>query len=136
MTQLIVPTNSADKLKIARSILAIEDNGTPFTIVNVKADGTLREYRAMTNVKAGLKGGESTTKDKKNLLSIFDTTVEQYRAVNLDTLVLLSFGENDYIFTDNATAATIKDMKVARPLDSAAVLADTALKVILKAISQ
>ena len=136
MTQLIVPTNSADKLKIARSILAIEDNGTPFTIVNVKADGSLREYRAMTNVKAGLKGGTSTTKDKANLLSIFDTTVEQYRAVNLDTLVLFSFGGNDYLFTDRQTADTIKDLTVSSALSTSAHLVETALKVILKSISK
>lgn len=136
MTQLIVPTNPADKVRIARSILAIEDNGKPFTAVNVKADGTLREYRAMTNVKAGLKGGESTIKDKANLLSIFDTTVEQYRAVNLDTLVLLSFGDNDYLFTDKDTADKLKDVALSQSLKTSAQLVDAAMRIVLKSIAK
>lgn len=136
MTQLITVKNATEKRALVREIIAQNDKGYQFEIVNVKADGELREYKAMTNVKAGLKGGESTTADKPNLITIFDTTVNQYRAVNLDTVVLLSFGERDFIFTDDATATAIKDLKVARPLDSAAVLVEAALKVILKSLGR
>lgn len=134
MTQLILPATTSEKQAQVRDLIAQYDNGKQFTIVNVKADGTLREYKAMTGVNAGLKGNKSTTADKPNLITVFDTVANEYRAINLDTVLFISFGVRKFIFTDDHTASKIKDLTVARPLDTAANIAKTALNVINKAL--
>lgn len=134
MTQLILPATTLEKQAQVRDLIAQYDNGRQFTIVNVKADGTLREYKAMTNVQAGLKGQESTTAHKANLITIFDTVANEYRAVNLDTVLFVSFGVRSFIFIDEQTAGKIRDVSVSSPLQTAAVITKTALKVINKAL--
>lgn len=135
MTQLILPATLLEKQAQVRDLIAQYDNGKQFTIVNVKADGTLREYRAMTGVKAGLKGQKSTTADKPNLITVFDTVADEYRAINLDTVLFISFGgKRDFIFTDESTAGKIKDKGVSIPLTTAAHIASTALSVIKKSL--
>lgn len=134
MTQLILPATLLEKQAQVRDLIAQYDTGRQFTIVNVKADGTLREYKAMTGVNAGLKGNKSTTSAKPNLITIFDTVANEYRAVNLDTVLFIDFGARRFIFTDDHTASQIKDLSVARPLDTAANIAKTALNVINKAL--
>lgn len=134
MTQLILPATLSEKQAQVRDLIAQYDNGKQFTIVNVKADGKLREYKAMTGVNAGLKGNKSTTADKPNLITVFDTVANEYRAINLDTVLFISFGKREFIFTDESTATKIKDKGVALPLKTAAQIAATALSVIKKSL--
>ncbi len=134
MTYLILPASASEKQAQVRDLIAQYDTGHQFTIVNVKADGTLREYKVMTGVKAGLKGNKATTADKPNLITVFDTVANNYRAVNLDTVLFVSFGKREFIFTDDQTASQIKDLSVARPLDTAANIANAALNVIKKSL--
>ncbi len=135
MTQLILPATLLEKQARVRQLIAQYDNGKQFTVVNVKADGSLREYRAMTGVNAGLKGNRPTTADKPNLITVFDTVANQYRAVNLDTVLFLDFGAGaSFIFTDVSTAQKIKDKSVSVPLQTAAQIAATALNVIKKSL--
>lgn len=134
MTTLIQSLGTVNKQSSIRELIKTHDDGRQFTVVNVKADGTLREYHAMTNVQAGLKGGESTTAHKPNLLTIFDTVANEYRAVNLDTVLFVKIAGKEFIFLDDATATKIKDTSVSRALNTAAVVADTALRVVRKSI--
>lgn len=134
MSTLIQSLGNTDKQQIIRDLMAQFDKGHQFSIVNVKADGSLREYKAMTNVKADLKGGESTTSHKKNLLTIYDTTIGQYRAVNLDTVLFIKFGEREFIFLDEQTSGKIADQSIGRSLQTAASVSDTVLKAVRKAI--
>ncbi len=135
MNQLILPATLLEKQARVRELIAQHDNGKQFTVVNVKADGTLREYRAMTGVNAGLKGNKSTTADKPNLITVFDTVADEYRAINLDTVLFLSFpGKREFIFIDESTAGKIKDKGVALPLATAAQIAQTAANVIKKSL--
>lgn len=134
MNQLILAKTLLEKQARVRELVAAYDNGKQFTVVNVKADGTLREYRAMTGVNAGLKGNKSTTADKPNLITVFDTVADEYRAINLDTVLFIAFGKNEFIFIDEATAGKIKDKGVSIPLTTAAQIASTALAVIKKSL--
>lgn len=134
MTTMIQSLGAGNKQTTIRDLVKQHDTGRQFTIVNVKADGSLREYRAMTNVQAGLVGGKSTTADKVNLLTIFDTVANAYRAVNLDTVLFIKFGDKEFIFLDQFTTVKIADKTIAAPLATAAAIADTALKVVHKAL--
>ncbi len=137
MTNLILATPTDKKISVAKGIIAQHDNGKRFTAVNVKKDGTLRTYRLMSHVQAGLKGGESTTAHKKNLVTLFDVDVNEYRAINLETLLMLQFdGVEPFIFLDTTTADAIAEQSVKVTLFSAAAVAETVLKVVNKAIGQ
>lgn len=134
MNNLILTATLLEKQAQVRELIKQYDTGRQFTIVNVKADGTLREYQAMTNVQAGLKGQESTTAHKPNLVTVFDTVANEYRAVNLDTVLYLDFGTRQFIFTDEHTASKIKDRSVALQLKTAANIAQVAASVIKKSL--
>lgn len=134
MTQLVLTKDTAGKRKLVRELVKQYDDGRIFAVVNVKADGNLRHYKAMTNVQAGLKGCESTTAHKPYILTIFDTDVNEYRAVNLDTVLFLKFGEREFIFLDTATVDKIRDVSVRNSLTTAALSAHIAQSVVTKAI--
>ena len=135
MNQLILAATMLEKQAKVRELMNQYDTGHQFIIVNVKADGTLREYKAMTNVQAGLKGQESTTAHKPNLITIFDTVANEYRAVNLDTVLFIDFGTNQFIFSDESSADKIKDKSFKLSIKTAASITQAAVNVIKRSLS-
>lgn len=135
MQQLIITQGVTEKRSAIRKIIADNDNGKMFKVVNVRAAGELREYQAMLGVQAGLKGGESTTAGKANLLTVFDTTVNNYRAINLDTVLQVSINGVDCLFLDKDTAEAMKDGTVKSALKAAALGVTTGLRVLKQFIS-
>lgn len=63
---------SGNKSQVVREIIKSNFDGKIFRAVNVKADGNIREYRAMLNVTKHVKGVGSTTAHKENLMTIYD----------------------------------------------------------------
>ncbi len=68
-----------------RAILSAT-NGQFFTVKFVKKDGTERVMNARLGVTKHLRGGESTTAHKDNLITVFDLHKKAYRCINLDTV--------------------------------------------------
>ena len=108
-----------EKRKIVKQLIEQNSNGKIFRAVNIKADGSLREYRAMIGVSRHVTGAGSTTNHKDNLITIYDMGLAAqlgetrilkegapYRAFNMDTALMLGFTEkgqtNLYLFTDGA----------------------------------
>jgi len=61
-------------------------NGQFFTVTFIKEDRTERTMNARLGVTKHLRGGDSTTAHKENLLTVFDMVKGQYRCINLDTV--------------------------------------------------
>jgi hypothetical protein len=67
-------------------------NGKFFSVLFVKKDKTIREMTCRLGVKAPLRGGESTLKDYPQYVTVFDVSKNDYRAINLDTLIQIKTG--------------------------------------------
>ena len=66
----------------------IPKNGI-FTVVFIKANGEQREMTCRLGVKKHLKGGTSTIKDHKNLVSVFDMKAGEYRCFDINKVVCI-----------------------------------------------
>lgn len=80
-------------------------NGRFFKVIFRKKDNTLREMTGRFGVTKHLNGGrtyttgthlDSTTSHKPNLVTIFDTTANDYRCINLDTLEYFKCGDVEW----------------------------------------
>lgn len=108
-----------EKRKVVKGLINQYSNGKIFRAVNIKTDGSLREYRAMIGVTRHVTGAGSTTNHKENLVTIYDMGLASqlgetgilkegapYRAFNADTALMLGFTEkghtNMYLFTDGS----------------------------------
>ena len=69
-----------------RRNLIEETNGSIFSALFTKLDGTERLMNCRLKVKSFLKGGKSTTAHKPNLITVFDMQAKNYRNINLETL--------------------------------------------------
>ena len=69
-----------------RRNLIEETNGSIFSVLFTKLDGTERLMNCRLKVKSFLKGGKSTTAHKPNLITVFDMQAKNYRNINLETL--------------------------------------------------
>jgi hypothetical protein len=58
-----------------------------FSIKFVKKDGSVRDLVCRMGVTSKLKGGESTTAHKPNLMTVWDVANSGYRCINLDTVI-------------------------------------------------
>lgn len=67
-------------------------NGKFFTVEFTKKDGSHRVMTARLGVKKHLRGGDSTTAHKPNLVTVFDVTKDQYRCINLETVTAFRCG--------------------------------------------
>jgi len=70
-------------------------NGQTFTATFTKKDGTIRDMNCRLGVTKHLKGGESTTAHKENLMTVFDMQTKEYRCINLDTVQRLRIAGSD-----------------------------------------
>lgn len=73
-------------------------NGQFFTAEFYKKDGTLRKMNCRVGVKKHLRGGNSTTKGKENLITVFDTDVGEYRCINMNTIQSLKMFGQEFKF--------------------------------------
>lgn len=73
-----------------------ESKGTIFSVNFIKKDGTERKMVCRLNVKAGLRGGKSTTSHKTNLITVYDMQNKGYRNVNLDTVLTVKVRNKVY----------------------------------------
>ena len=71
-------------------------NGKMFSCSFTKANGQKRKMNARLGVTSKLRGGHSTTEHKKNLVTVYDMQVHNYRNLNLDTLETFTFGGKTY----------------------------------------
>lgn len=142
---------TGNKSEVVRRIIKDNFEGKIFRAVNVKADGEIREYRALLNVSKHVKGVGSTTAHKENLMTIYDMgmaselgaagIVKQgapYRSFNLETTLMLSFTSGEktttYLFTDAATVSAIKDSTIKSGVNAAAKASTMAANVLAKVL--
>ncbi len=142
---------TGNKSEVVRRIIKDNFEGKIFRAVNVKADGEIREYRALLNVSKHVKGVGSTTAHKENLMTIYDMgmaselgvagIVKQgapYRSFNLETALMLSFTSGEktttYLFTDAATVSAIKDSTIKSGVNAAAKASTMAANVLAKVL--
>ncbi len=82
----------------AAEFLQNETDGRIFTAFFRKKDGEMREMNCRRGVKAHLSGGELPYDPRaKLLLPVFDMQKEEYRMVNLKTLVSFNIGGETFI---------------------------------------
>lgn len=74
-----------------RSIIEASE-GKFMTVSFVKKDGTPRKMNCRIGVKSPLKGGDSTTAHKDNLVTVWDVQKNAYRCINLDTVTNITSG--------------------------------------------
>jgi hypothetical protein len=72
--------------------------GEFFTVTFIKKDGTTRVMNARLGVKKYLKGGELPYDPiEKGLLPVFDAKKNEYRMINLGTIISAKVGGVDYV---------------------------------------
>lgn len=142
---------TGNKSEVVRRIIKDNFEGKIFRAVNVKADGEIREYRAMLNVTKHVKGVGSTTAHKENLMTIYDMGMASelgakgivqscapYRSFNLETALMLSFTSGSqtttYLFTDSATVSAIKDNTIKAGVAAASKASTMAANVLAKVL--
>jgi len=89
------PSGSITKAEAKQLIKGTK--GKFFTVTFIKKDGTTRVMNARLGVKAYLKGGELPyDPEAKGLIPVFDIPKREYRMVNLNTIIKLKIGNNEY----------------------------------------
>ena len=80
------------KIKRRETLNLLKDNeNLIFSVVFLKKNGELRRMTCMLGVKKHLKGGTlSYNPGERNNLIVFDMQKEDYRTINLDTLMSIS----------------------------------------------
>jgi len=75
----------------------IESSGDKtFGVVFTKKNGELRNMNCRLGVKSKLRGGQSTTAHKPNLVTVYDMNKRDYRCINLDTVKSLNIAGKHY----------------------------------------
>jgi len=82
---------------IVENLLKETSNKKIFSVTFVKKDGSIRKMNAMRGVRKGVKGvGHSFDPSEKNLLTVYDMQIRDFRFVNLNDV--LSFRANKKTF--------------------------------------
>jgi hypothetical protein len=82
----------------ATEFLQSETEGRIFSAYFRKKDGSMRQMTCRRGVKAHLSGGDLPYDPKaKLLLPVFDMQIEEYRMVNLASLVSFNIGGETFI---------------------------------------
>ena len=99
------------KMKTAKKIGKVKalemirnSSGKVFGVTFVKKDGTIRKMTARLNVRRNIKGvGMNYNPRELGLITAFDMGIKEdgeirggYRMININTLMTLSIGGNDY----------------------------------------
>lgn len=86
-------------MNLERKLALIKANeGKIFSVRFTKKDGTLRDMVCRLGVMKHLRGGNKNTCDAyDHLVTVFDVTKEQYRNINVNTLISLKgMGQEHY----------------------------------------
>jgi hypothetical protein len=90
-----------EAISISRNELVqkIKDTkGDFFTVTFIKKDGSTRVMNARFGVKKYLKGGELPYDPiSKGLLPVYDVKVEDYRMININTIISAKVGGEEYM---------------------------------------
>jgi hypothetical protein len=79
----------------------LKKSGSFFTAEFVKKDGSVRIINCRCKVQKYKKGGTmGYNAQEKGLLSVFDMQKMEYRVINLDTLISITFGGKKYLFNN------------------------------------
>lgn len=82
---------------IVENLLKETSNKKIFSVTFRKKDGSLRKMNAMRGVRKGVKGvGHSFNPSERNLLTVYDVQIRNFRFVNLDEVI--SFKANRKTF--------------------------------------
>lgn len=75
-------------------------NGNFFSVKFLKKGGELREMNCRLGVKYPLKGGENTLTAYPQYITVFDMQKQDYRTINLDTLLCIKTGKVEINFPE------------------------------------
>lgn len=79
-------------------IYNLQHSGKIFTAVFVKKDGTVRKMNCRCHVSSHTKGGSLKYVPREyGLMLVFDLQKEEYRMINLDTLLYVKFQNILYV---------------------------------------
>lgn len=88
---------TTESKRVLLRALAQAQDGRVFTVTFTKKDGTLRTLNGRLGVTKHLKGGENTVQHLPQYLTVYDMQKQDYRNVNLDTVLSLKCAGVEYI---------------------------------------
>jgi len=96
-----IETRTATTGTAMNLLFNLRKSGSFFTAEFIKKDGTIRKMNCRCNVQKYRKGGTlGYNASEKGLLSVFDMEKLEYRMINLDTLISITFAGVKYLFNN------------------------------------
>jgi hypothetical protein len=107
ITATVIPTQGEIDILFA----TLKKSGCYFGAEFVKKDKTIRVMNARFHVTKYLKGGGLKYNPfDKGLVVVFDNNKKEYRMINKDTLIYITFGGVRYIFMNNLISLYQKNL--------------------------
>jgi hypothetical protein len=78
---------------ISKKAIKRLSKGKVFKVSFIKKNGKLRNMSCRLDVKKYLKGGKSTTKNRDDVLTVFDMSLQEYRSIPLNRLCSFQCGD-------------------------------------------
>ena len=78
--------------------------GRIFTATFIKKDGQKRTLNCRTGVRKFTKGGVSSSGHIPELVTVFDIQKQDYRNINLESIIEIRFGGETFNFNDEKSA--------------------------------
>lgn len=78
---------------ISKKAIKRLSKGKVFKVAFIKKNGDLRTMSCRLDVKKHLKGGKNNTKNKEDLLTVFDMSLKEYRSIPLNRLCSFKCGD-------------------------------------------
>ncbi len=98
MVDITRMTNTELNSEIERIINSA--GSTTYSVTFLKSNGEKRTLNGHNKVSKHLKGGNSTISHKKNLHSVFDMSLRQYRTFYYDNVLSCKIKGTEYIFRE------------------------------------
>lgn len=150
-TFVININNPAAKAATVDKIVKENFSGRIFRAINVKKDGTLREYRALMGVGKHVKGGKNSTSHIPELLTVYDmgkaatlgadgisAQGAPYRSFNMSTTLMLEFVKDGvkktYVFNDAETIQSVDKVQFSAIAIASASLVEKSISIFLGAM--
>jgi len=90
--------NGRKIVKKSETLKSVSKGGRIFSVVFTKKDGSQRKMVCRKGVVKHLRGGKSTTKHIKSLVTVYDTQAKGYRSINLKTLTQVKGCNKTFMF--------------------------------------
>ena len=79
------------------TLIGETNNGRMFSVTFTKKDGTIRKMSARRGVRKGINGnGPRYNAMTKGLLTVFDMAKQEWRNINLETILGFNANKNKY----------------------------------------